>query len=237
VRALKMHGGGPPVVAGNSLDKAYTQENLELVEKGVANLERHIKNSRLFGVPVVVAVNRFSTDTQTEIDLVLKAAKAAGAAGAYACNHWAEGGKGVTELAAAVAEVCDSSAPDNFKFLYPLDLPIKAKIEAICCGVYRAAKVEYSPEAEVKIERFTKQGFSGLPICIAKTHLSFSTDPKLKGAPEGFTVVVRDLRASVGAGFLYPLLGDMPTMPGLPTRPVFYDIDIDPATGKIVGLS
>lgn len=238
VRALKMHGGGPPVVAGNALDKAYTEEHLDLVAKGAVNLARHIENSRQFGVPVVVAVNRFNTDTQAEIDLVVKLAKEAGAVGAYACSHWAEGGKGITDLAAAVAATCDAPpAGPGFQFLYPLDQSIKAKIEAICHKIYRAAKVEYSPEAEVKIERFTKQGFAGLPICIAKTHLSFSTDPKLKGAPEGFSVTVRDLRASVGAGFLYPLLGDMPTMPGLPTRPVYYDIDIDPVTGKIVGLS
>jgi len=235
VRALKMHGGGAVVTPGQPLHPSYTTEDLDLLSKGISNLVRHIENLRKFGVPVVVAVNRFNSDTQAEIDLICKSAVAAGAEGAYLATHWAEGGKGAEELAKAVVQACKK--PRAFQFLYPLELSIKEKIEAICKGIYRAEKVEYSPAAEKKIETFTRQGFSNLPICIAKTHLSFSTDPTLKGAPTGFTVTVRDIRASVGAGFIFPLLGDMPTIPGLPIRPVYYDIDIDPVTGKIKGLS
>lgn len=237
VRALKMHGGGPNVVAGTPLPSVYKEENLELVEKGCANLVKHIQNLGLFGVPVIVAVNQFSSDTQAELNLVKNLSAAAGAVSSHICNHWAEGGLGALDLANAVVSVCESNRnAENFKFLYPLELSIKEKIEKIVIDYYGGAKVEYSEVAERKIELYTKQGFSGLPICMAKTHLSLSTDPEKKGVPTGFTVVIRDIRSSIGAGFLYPLCGPIQTLPGLPTRPAYYDIDIDLSTGKIVGL-
>jgi formyltetrahydrofolate synthetase len=235
IRALKMHGGGPKVVAGQPLSHEYTEENLKLLADGCSNLVRMIQNAKHFGISVVVAINRFSTDTAAEIELVRKAAVAAGAEDAVMSNHWAEGGAGAVNLAKAVVAACEK--PTKFQFLYPLDIGIKQKIEAIVKGMYGGAGVEYSAEAEKKIELYTRNGFDRLPICMAKTHLSLSHDPNLKGAPTGFIVPVRDIRASVGAGFLYPLLGTMSTMPGLPTRPGYYDIDLDVATGRIVGLS
>ncbi len=234
VRALKMHGGGPKVVAGKPLDSAYTDENLELLSKGLPNLQHHIKNAKGFGVPVVVAVNSFATDTKAEVELVRKAAKEAGAEDAVVCTHWMEGGKGAKDLAEAVVKAAEK--PSNFKFLYPLELSIKEKIEIICKQIYGADGVDYLPEAEAKIELYTRLGFDKLPLCMAKTHLSLSHDPALKGVPKGFRVPIRDIRASVGAGFLYPLLGEMRTMPGLPTRPVFYDVDLDLKTNRVVGL-
>ncbi len=234
VRALKMHGGGPKVVAGKPLDPAYTEENLELVDKGCANLEVHIRNARRFGIPVVVAINSFQTDTPAEIELIRQRAIAAGAEDAVVATHWADGGAGAVELGKAV--IAASEKPSNFRFLYPLEWSIKQKIETIAREIYGAGSVTYSEETERKIELYTRNGFDKLPICMAKTHLSLSTDPALKGAPRGFEVHVRDIRASVGAGFLYPLLGEISTMPGLPLRPVFYDVDLDLETGKVVGL-
>lgn len=235
IRALKMHGGGPKVVAGSPLAPVYSEENLDLLEKGCSNLVRMIGNAREFGIPVVVAVNRFHTDTDREIELVRKLAKAAGAEDAVTSNHWAQGGAGAVDLGKAVVAACEK--PSHFKFLYPLERTIKEKIETIVKEMYGGAGVEYSEEAEKKIAHYTRVGFDKLPICMAKTHLSLSHDPNLKGAPTGFTVPVRDIRASVGAGFLYPLLGTMSTMPGLSTRPGYYDIDLDPQTGKVIGLS
>jgi formyltetrahydrofolate synthetase len=234
VRALKMHGGGPKVVAGRPLDRAYTEENLELVEKGGANLAKHIENGRMFGVPVVVAVNSFKYDTAEEIKLVRKIALEAGAEGAFKCTHWMHGGKGAIELAEAVLDACNKT--NHFEFLYPLDWSIKQKIETIATKIYGADGVDYAPEAEAKVELYTKLGFDKLPINMAKTHLSLTHDPNLKGRPTGWRLPIRDIRASVGAGFLYPLCGAMRTMPGLPTRPVFYDVDLDLQTGKVVGL-
>ena len=235
VRALKMHGGGPKVVAGQPLAHAYTQENLELLEKGCSNLLRLIGNARSFGIPVVVAINRFKDDTPAEIELIRKVSIAAGAEGAVMSDHWAQGGAGAVELAKAVVEACQT--PAHFRFLYPLEMGIKEKIETIVREMYGGSGAEYSAEAEKKIEMYTRQGFDKLPICMAKTHLSLSHDPNLKGAPVGFVVPVRDVRASVGAGFLYPLLGTMSTMPGLSTRPGYYDVDLDLETGRIIGLS
>ncbi len=235
IRALKMHGGGPKVVAGKPLPPAYTEENLELVSKGSGNLVRAIQIARSFGIPVVVAVNRFQEDTAAELDLVCRIAIEAGAEDAAVTNHWAKGGEGAVALAEAVFKACQR--PNDFRFLYPLDLSIKEKIEIIVREVYGGAGVEYLPEAEKKIAAYTRAGFDKLPICMAKTHLSLSHDANLKGVPAGFIVPVRDIRASVGAGFLYPLLGTMSTMPGLPTRPGYYDVDIDIKTGRIVGLS
>ncbi|MGB8644868.1 MAG: formate--tetrahydrofolate ligase [Anaerolineae bacterium] len=233
VRALKMHGGGPKVVAGKPLDKAYTEENLELLEKGAANLIKHIENARLYGIPVVVAVNSFKYDTDDEIKAVQRIAEQAGAV-AVKSTHWMDGGKGAIELAEAVMDAANK--PAEFKFLYPLDIPIEDKIEIIARKIYGADGVDYTPEAKAKVELYTRFGFDKLPICMAKTHLSLSHDPTLKGRPTGWRLPIRDIRASVGAGFLYPLCGKMSTMPGLPTRPVFYDVDLDLETGKVVGL-
>lgn len=235
VRALKMHGGGPKVVAGKPLDTAYTQENLELLKKGLDNLRHNIGIAVGFGVPVVVAVNKFPTDAEAELEMVKDAALQAGAAGAAISSHWAEGGAGAVALAEEVIKAADQ--PAEFDFTYPLDISIKDKIERICKKIYGADGVDYSPEAEKKIEDYTRLGFGNLPICMAKTHLSISHDPTLKGVPKGFRVPVRDLRAALGAGFLFPLVGEMSTMPGLSTRPVFFDIDLDLETGKVLGLS
>jgi formyltetrahydrofolate synthetase len=234
IRALKMHGGGPKVVAGRPLDKAYTEENLGLLEKGAGNLAKHIENARLFGVPVVVAVNSFKYDTEEEIKLVQRIAKDAGAEGAFKCTHWMHGGKGAIELGEAVTQAAEKT--NHFEFLYPLDWSIKQKIEIIAKKIYGADGVDYMPEAEAKIELYTRLGYDKLPMNMAKTHLSLTHDPTLKGRPTGWRLPIRDIRASVGAGFLYPLCGSMRTMPGLPTRPVFYDVDLDLKTGKVVGL-
>ncbi len=234
VRALKMHGGGPTVTAGQPLDPEYTAENLDLLRSGLGNLQVHIRNARRYGIPVVVAVNSFATDTKAEVELVRQAAIEAGAEDAVVSTHWMHGGEGAKKLAEAVVKA--SEKPSDFKFLYPLDMPIKEKIEIICKEIYGADGVDYLPEAEKKIELYNRLGFDNLPLCMAKTHLSLSHDPKLKGVPKGFRVPIRDIRASVGAGFLYPLLGTMRTMPGLPTRPVFYDVDVDLETGRVVGL-
>ncbi len=234
VRALKMHGGGPRVVAGKPLDFAYTTENLPLLEKGIVNLAAHIQNIKRHGVPVVVAINQFKDDTPAEIALIREKAIAAGAEDAVHCTHWANGGDGAVELAKAVIAACEK--PSNFQFLYPLEWSIKEKIEKIAKDIYGAGSVSYTPEAEAKIELYTRLGFDKLPICMAKTHLSLTHDPALKGRPQGYVFPVRDIRASVGAGFLYPLCGEMRTMPGLPTRPVFYDVDLDLETGRVVGL-
>jgi methylenetetrahydrofolate dehydrogenase (NADP+)/methenyltetrahydrofolate cyclohydrolase/formyltetrahydrofolate synthetase len=234
VRALKMHGGGPRVVAGKPLDYAYTTENLDLLRKGLPNLQHHIRNAKKFGVNVVVAVNSFKDDTEAEVELIRQAAVEAGAEDAVVCRHWMEGGKGAVKLGEAVIKAAEK--PTNFKFLYPLEMSIKEKIEAICTKIYGADGVDYSPEAERKIELYNHLGFNNLPLCMAKTHLSLSHDPNLKGVPKGYKIPIRDIRASVGAGFLYPLLGEMRTMPGLPTRPVFYDVDLDLETGRVLGL-
>jgi methylenetetrahydrofolate dehydrogenase (NADP+)/methenyltetrahydrofolate cyclohydrolase/formyltetrahydrofolate synthetase len=234
VRALKMHGGGPRVVAGKPLAAEYTDENLGLLRAGLVNLERHIQNALKFGVNVIVAVNSFATDTQAEVELIREAAFQFGAMDAVVSTHWADGGAGARKLAEAVVKAADKKI--NFEFLYPLEIPIKEKIEKIAREIYRADGVDYSPEADEQIARYTRLGFDKLPICMAKTHLSFTTDATKKGAPTGFRISVREIRASVGAGFLYPILGDMRTMPGLPTRPAFYDVDLDVKTGKVVGL-
>ena len=233
IRALKMHGGGPKVTPGKPLAEAYTQENLALLEKGVCNLQRNIEIAKMFGVPVVVAINRFPTDTDAEVELARRAAVEAGAEGAYLANHWAEGGKGAVELAEAV--VAASEKPNDFKLLYPDSASIKEKIETIAKKVYLAAGVHYEPLAEQQIASYERAGLSRLPICMAKTHLSLSHDPLLKGVPSGFTVPVREVRASAGAGFLYPLLGTMRTMPGLPSRGAFMDVDLD-ENGNVVGM-
>ncbi len=235
VRALKMHGGGPKVVAGKPLDNAYIQENLELLRAGMPNLLHHIQSARKFGIPVVVAVNSFATDTEAELELIRKMSiEEGGAVDAVVSRHWEFGGEGAVDLAKAVVKA--SEMPSQFKFLYPLEWPIKQKIEAIAREIYGADGVDYSELAEQRIEEYTRLGFDKLPICMAKTHLSLSHDATLKGVPKGFRIPIRDVRASVGAGFIYPLLGEMSTMPGLPTRPAFYDVDLDLKTGRVTGL-
>lgn len=233
IRALKMHGGGPKVVAGKPLDAAYQQENLELLEKGLDNLKANIRIARQYGVPVVVAVNRFTADTDAEVELVRKAALDAGADDSVESNVWAKGGEGGAALAEAVVKACEK--PSDFKFLYPLDIPIKDKIEIIATKVYGASGVDYTSEAEAKVRLYTRLDYDKLPLNMAKTHLSLSHNPAWKGVPKDYILPISDIRASVGAGFLYPLLGEMRTMPGLPSRPVFFDVDIDEA-GRTVGL-
>ncbi|KAK9798919.1 hypothetical protein WJX73_000128 [Symbiochloris irregularis] len=235
VRALKMHGGGPAVVAGQALAPAYKGEDLELLRKGTCNLAKHVQNTCKFGVPVVVAINAFASDTDAELELVAQAAKEAGALQGVVCRHHAQGGEGAVQLAEAVQQACQSHS--DFRFLYPLDLPLKEKIETIAREIYGASGIELQPRAEAQLEAFTRLGFGNLPICMAKTQYSFSADPAAKGAPSGFTLPIRDAQLSAGAGFVYPLVGEMMMMPGLPTRPCFYDIDVDTETGKVIGLS
>ncbi len=234
VRALKMHGGGPKVTPGAPLAAEYTEENLELLEKGLENLGVHIRNALRFGIPVVVAVNSFATDTDAELEMIRRYSEQQGAFAAVKTSHWADGGAGARELAEAVVEACDQ--PSNFQFLYPLEWSIKQKIEHIAREIYGAAGVSYEPLAEQQIAAYEKAGFGRLPICMAKTHLSLSHNPDLKGAPKGFILPVREVRASVGAGFIYPLIGTMSTMPGMATHPAYMDIDIDLETGRIVGM-
>jgi formate--tetrahydrofolate ligase len=233
IRALKAHSGRFRVVAGRPLDPGLAREDLAAVEAGCANLEKQIENARLFGVPVVVAVNRFATDTDAEVALVERRAVAAGAEAAVLCDVWARGGAGGEALARAV--MAAAGKPGRFEFLYPLEAPIKAKIETIATKIYGAEGVDYLPLAERQIKTFTDLGYAALPVCMAKTHLSLSHDPALKGRPRGFRVPIREVRASPGAGFLYPLLGDMRTMPGLPSDPAACRVDID-ERGNVVGL-
>lgn len=235
IRALKMHGGGPTVTPGTPLPKEYLEENLELIQKGLSNLFKQIENGKMFGVPVIVAVNRFHTDTEKEMSAVVEAAVGKGAAGAVVCSHWEEGGSGAKLLAEKVIEECAHS-DTSFRFLYDLKLPIEDKIRTIAQKVYGADDIEIAPEAQQQIDRYRKQGFNDLPICMAKTHLSLTGDPSIKGAPSGFKIKISQVRASVGAGFLYPIVGSMSTMPGLPTRPCIYDIDLDLETGEVEGL-
>jgi len=234
VRALKMHGGAFRVVPGKEMDKALVaKENMEALAKGCENLEKQIENMKLHGLEVVVAINQFDTDTEKEIQFIHDRAIKAGAADAVLSQVWAKGGAGGKELAEAVIKA--TAKPSTFHFLYPLEASIKEKIETIATKIYGADGVDYMPLAEKRIKLYTKLGYDKLPICMAKTHLSLSHDPNLKGRPRGFRVPIRDIRASVGAGFLYPLLGEMRTMPGLPSVPAGtkYDIDED---GKVLGL-
>jgi len=233
IRALKMHSGQFKVIPGRPLDKKIIQENLPAIEKGAENLKKHIENVGLFGIPAVVAINKFSTDTDKEIELVKEIALGAGAKAAEISDVWAKGGEGGIEIAEAVLNACEEK--NNFNFLYPLEKPIKEKIEIIATKIYGAGKISYSANAEEKIKMFTKWGYDRLPICMAKTHLSLSHDPSLKGAPKGFTLPVEDVRLSAGAGFIYPLCGKMRTMPGLPSEPAGTHIDID-EKGRVVGL-
>ncbi|MBI2864856.1 MAG: formate--tetrahydrofolate ligase [Chloroflexi bacterium] len=232
-RALKMHSGQFRVVAGRPLDPGLTQENLPAVEKGAENLVKQVENMKKFGVPVVVAVNKFTFDTPAEINLIKKIAVEAGAEGAFISEVWAKGGEGGRELAEAVVSAAEKKS--EFRFLYELDQPIKNKIEIIAKEIYGADGVAYLPEADRKIRMYTRMGYAALPICMAKTHLSLSHDQNLKGRPRNYTIPIRDVRLSAGAGFLYPLLGEMRTMPGLPTEPAGEKVDLD-EEGRILGL-
>jgi formate--tetrahydrofolate ligase len=233
VRALKLHTGKHRVVPGKPLPEAMVKENPDEVYTGASNLRKQIENVLKHGVSPVVSINHFSSDFPSEIDAIFKVAQELGVRCALA-NHWAEGGAGATDLARAVVEAADE--PTEFRHLYPLDQPIKTKIATIAKEIYGAGDVVYENKAEAQIKQYEKSGFGNLPICMAKTHLSLSADPNLKGAPTGFTLPIREVRASVGAGFIYPLVGEMRTMPGLPSHPAAENVDIDFETGRVVGL-
>jgi len=233
VRALKSHSGRFRVVAGKALPPEILENDVESVEIGASNLIKQLENLALHGVTPVVAINVFNTDHPEEIAAIKRIAVEAGALGASVARHHADGGRGAMELAEMVVQAAET--PSEFKFLYDLDQPIKAKIEAIATKIYGAADVAYDPQAERQIRDYEANGFGDLPICMAKTHLSLSHDPTLKGAPKGFTLPIREVRASVGAGFIYPICGDMRTMPGLPDHPAAENVDIDDE-GNIVGL-
>ncbi|KAF5380980.1 hypothetical protein D9615_003959 [Tricholomella constricta] len=233
-RALKMHGGGPDVTPGKPLHETYTSEDLVTLKEGCKNLVKHIQNSQKFGIKVIVAINQFASDTAAELDLVRHESLAGGADAAVVTNHWAEGGVGARALAEAVIATCEG--PSNFKYLYDLNLSIEEKISVISKEIYGADGIELSDLARKQVETYTRQGYGNLPICMAKTQYSFSHDAKLKNVPTGFTIPITAVRLSAGAGFLYPLLGDMQTMPGLGTRPGFWEVGLDPESGDVVGL-
>ncbi|MHC4481516.1 MAG: formate--tetrahydrofolate ligase [Planctomycetota bacterium] len=233
VRALKMHSGEFRVVPGRPLPEQILQENPDAVARGCDNLAKHIENVARFGVPSVVCINRFTDDKESEMEAIREKALAAGAETVVISDVWASGGEGGVEVAEALVAACEK--PSNFRLLYQDGASIREKIETIATQVYGADGVEYSSTARRKIRQFTRLGYAKLPICMAKTHLSLSHDPALKGRPTGFTLPVRDIRPSLGAGFLYPLCGDMRTIPGLPTTPAGEKVDID-EDGKVVGL-
>jgi formate--tetrahydrofolate ligase len=230
VRALKLHGGA----AIDTKDAAtWKRPDPEAAARGGANLAKHVENMKLFGVPAVVAINRFDSDSAEEIAAVRKAALEAGALAAVPVDVWAKGGEGGLELGEAVLKACEM--PSRFKPLYELDRPIEEKIETIATKVYGAAGVSYSDRAKERIAFLRREGFEHLPICMAKTPLSLSHDPKLKGRPTGFTMPIEEIRIAAGAGFIYPLVGSIMTMPGLPPKPAAESIDLDDA-GLVHGL-
>lgn len=233
VRALKAHSGRYRVVAGRPLPDDMLRENPDDVLAGIANLRKQIENVELHGVSPVVAINAFPTDHPSEHEAIRRVAAEIGARVAVS-THFVDGGAGATELARAVAEACEE--PTEFRHLYPDDASLREKIAAVATDVYGAAAVEYSPGAAKQVDLYERNGFGHLPVCIAKTHLSISADAALKGAPTGHTLAVREVRASVGAGFVYPICGDMRTMPGLGTTPAAASIDLD-GNGEIIGLS
>lgn len=232
VRALKTHSGRYKVVAGKPLPPEMLEENPDDVRAGAANLAKQIENVTVHGVSPVVAINAFPTDHPSEHQVIRDIAESLGARVAV-CTHFADGGAGAVDLARAVVEACEE--PNGFHLLYPDSASLKEKIEIVATTIYGAAKVEYSELANEQLATYEANGFSHLPVCIAKTHLSISGDPKLKGAPTGHTLTVREVRASVGAGFVYPICGEMRTMPGLGANPAALHIDIGP-DGRIVGL-
>ena len=233
VRALKAHSGKYRIIPGKPLPPEMLENNVADVEAGAANLRKQIENVRLHGVTPVVAINAFSTDHDDEIQAIKRIALESGALGAAVSRHWSDGGKGAIELAEMTVSAAEQD--NQFNFLYELEQPIKKKIETIATKIYGAKDVSYSAAAETQIKSYEENGFGNLPICMAKTHLSLSHDPTLKGAPSGFTFPVREVRASVGAGFIYPICGDMLTMPAFPEHPAAEKIDID-EDGRIIGL-
>ncbi len=233
VRALKVHSGRFKVVAGRPLPPEMIKENPDDVCAGADNLRKQVENIRIHGVTPVIAINTFPTDHASEHAAIRDLADEIGVRSAI-CHHFTDGGKGAVELAEAVAEA--AAEPNSFHFLYPDDASLKEKIETVAKRVYGASGVEYDLHATRQIDSYERNGFGRLPVCIAKTHLSISSDPTLKGAPTGWVLPVREVRASVGAGFIYPICGDMRTMPGLPSTPAAARIDIDDR-GEIVGLS
>ncbi len=234
IRALKMHGGVGRIVAGRPLDPALLVENVDAVRAGAANLAKQIENVTVFGVPAVVAINAFPTDTPAEIAAIQEVANAAGARAAVVSRHFTDGGAGAEGLARAVWDAAAEGAPD-FRLLYADAAPLVAKIEAIAVRIYGASGIDLQPAAARALTQFEALGFGNLPICMAKTQYSLSHDPALKGRPTGFRIPIRDVRLSAGAGFVTPLVGEMRTMPGLPSKPGGENIDID-AEGNIVGL-
>jgi len=235
LRALKLHGGGGIAKAGVALPSSLTGPNREALSKGMANLEQHVSNVRTHGVPVVVAVNAFKDDPQNELDWVREQSLKMGAADAAVSTHWVDGGKGAEQLAAAVVKTSERQA--HFNHLYELSWPIRKKIETIATRMYGAAGVTFEPDAERQIETAEALGYGGLPVCMAKTPLSLSHDPGLKGRPTGFMVPIRELRILAGAGFVTAVCSGIQLMPGLPKKPAGERIDLDPKSGKIVGLS
>ena len=230
IRALKLHGGAAIDTKDSS---TWKRPDPAAVARGCANLARHIENIRLFGLPALVAINRFDSDTQEEIDVVRAQAAAAGAAAAVPVEVWGRGGEGGREMAEAVLKACEE--PSRFQPLYPLEMGIEEKIETIARRIYGAGGVSYTEAARSRIEFFRREGYASLPICMAKTPLSLSHDPKLKGRPEGFILPVSEVRIAAGAGFIYPLAGSIMTMPGLPPVPVAESIDLDDS-GQVQGL-
>jgi formate--tetrahydrofolate ligase len=233
VRALKAHSGKYKIVAGRPLPEPMLAENPADVADGAANLRKQIHNIRLHGVSPVVAINAFPTDHLSEHQAITEIAASQGARSAV-CTHFADGGAGAAELAEAVAEA--AAEPSQFRFLYPDSASLRKKIETLATKVYGADGVDYTPQAAAQLDTYERAGFGRLPVCVAKTHLSISSDPSLKGAPTGWRLPVREVRASVGAGFIYPICGDIRTMPGLGTSPAAACIDLD-EDGQIVGLS
>lgn len=234
IRALKMHGGGPPVTTGAPLKKEYIEENIELVRKGLPNLQKHISNGLKYGVPVVVAINSHTTDTPGELELVKQAALKSGAYDAVVCTHWADGGPGAIALADAV--IAATEKPSNFKLLYNLEDSIEEKINKIAKEMYGAGKVVFTETVQKKIENYNKLGYNKFPICMAKTANSVTGDPAIKGAPTDFTLNITNILVSVGAGFVVPMVGEIMMMPGLSTRPSIYDMDWNSETDEIEGL-
>lgn len=236
VRALKLHGGGPEVKPGLPLPEEYRNENIELVRQGCSNLKKQIENAKKYGVNVVVAINKFVTDTEDEIEIIRQLSMEAGAFDAVATYHWEKGGQGAIDLANSIIEASNKSQPSQFKFLYDNESASpEEKLNIIAREMYGADGVELSPLARSKLETYTAQGFGNLPICIAKTQYSLSHDPHLKGVPTGFTVPIRDIRASVGAGYLYALAAEIMTIPGLPTYAGFMNVEVNDE-GVIDGL-
>lgn len=233
IRALKVHSGKYKVRPGRPLPEEMLQEDLEAIEMGAANLRRHLENVNKHGVPAVVAVNRFPTDTENELNKVLELAQSFGAFDAVLSEVHSKGGEGGVALAEAVVRACEE--PSNFHTIYPDDASIEEKIQTIAKEIYRADGVDFLPAARRAIKRYEKIGLSHLPVCMAKTQYSFSDDASKIGAPEGFRIKVRELHLSAGAGFFYAICGDMMTMPGLGSKPALLSIDID-NQGKISGL-